>query len=524
MAQTGEPMNRRKTRFNYVILSDLHLAEGKKKATGQISRFEGFLFDRPFERLLLHLQERAEQRDHLWTLVFNGDLIDFLRVTSIPDPNNPPKGLPPITPTKQKYGLGGSAAESKWQLERVVEGHPVFFRVLARFLLKGHRVVILKGNHDVNWFWPEVRYRFMELIEAFLREVDSPDRKTDQRISAALDRLSFRSWSIYVKKLLYIEHGNQYDPTNAFRNFMYPVLIDPESPVGSFEIDFPFGSFFIRYFFNMIELRFPAAPHYRNVSAFFYTIRRRHLYAFWQVARNYFPYFFRTLQKVQTRRGPRHREIREKNLQLIRKVGEEYGDKKTIEKIAKLQEAPAYENKLDFLTTILKRPAKKFAAAVGGLILLSFFWNILTEWILGAGQNLVLKTTLSVIFDYGFIVVGLLWLFQVLRPAKKGVYYREVEPQELRKKAARIAEMLDVKYVTFGHSHVEDAWKVPGRDSWYFNTGTWTPFIDEDKHVIRPKVHFPVFLVEDGLARLARWNNEVGELEELPILEDEPSD
>ena len=41
-------MNKRKTRFNYVILSDLHLAEGKKKATGQISRFEGFLFDRPF--------------------------------------------------------------------------------------------------------------------------------------------------------------------------------------------------------------------------------------------------------------------------------------------------------------------------------------------------------------------------------------------------------------------------------------------------------------------------------------------
>ena len=34
----------------------------------------------------------------------------------------------------------------------------------------------------------------------------------------------------------------------------------------------------------------------------------------------------------------------------------------------------------------------------------------------------------------------------------------------------------------------------------------------------------PVFLVEDGLARLARWNNEVGELEDLPILEDEPDD
>jgi UDP-2,3-diacylglucosamine pyrophosphatase LpxH len=517
-------MNKRKARFNYVILSDLHLSEGRKKATGQISRFEGFLFDRPFERLLSHLQKRTEKGGHPWTLIFNGDLIDFLRVTSIPDPNHPPKGLPHITPTKQKYGLGSSAAESKWQLERVVEGHPVFFRALARFLLDGHRVVILKGNHDVNWFWPEVRYRFMEMMETFLREIDPTDRKTEQRIAGALDRLLFRSWSIYVKKLLYIEHGNQYDPTNAFLNFMYPVLIDPESPVGRFEIDLPFGSFFIRYFFNMIQLRFPAAPHYRNISSFFYTIRTKHLYAFWHVVRHYFPYFFRTLKKVQTRRGPKHREIREKNLQLIRRVGEEYGEKSTIEAIAKLQEAPAYENKLDFLMTILKRPARKFTAAVGGLILLSLFWNILTEWILGAGQNLVMKTTLSVIFDYTFIVIGLTWLFLGLRPTEEGGAYREVEPRELRKKAAQIAEMLDVRYVTFGHSHVEDAWKIPGRNSWYFNTGTWTPFVDEDKHVIRPEVHFPALLVEDGLARLARWNNEVGELEELPILEDEPTD
>jgi UDP-2,3-diacylglucosamine pyrophosphatase LpxH len=517
-------MSRRKPRFNYVILSDLHLAEGKKKATGQISRFEGFLFDLPFERLLAHLRERAEQRDHLWTLVFNGDLIDFLRVTSVPDPKRPPRGLPNITPTKQKYGLGASAAESKWQLERVVEGHPVFFRALARFLLEGHRVVIIKGNHDVNWFWPEVRYRFMELMEAFVREIDIPGPQADQRVSDALDRLGFRSWSIYAKKLLYVEHGNQYDPTNSFPNFMYPVLVDPESPVGGFELDFPFGSFFIRYFFNKIELRFPAAPHYRNISAFFYTIRRRHLYAFWHIARNYFPYFFRTLQKVQTRRGPRHREIQEKNLQLVRKIGEEYGDVRTIEKIAALQEAPAYENKLDFLTTVLKRPAKKFAVALGGLILLSFFWNILSEGILAGGRNLVLKTTLSVIFDYGFILLGLVWLFLILRPSKEGVSPREAEPRKLRDKAARIAEMLDVKYVTFGHSHVEDIWKVPGRDSWYFNTGTWTPFIDEDRRLVRPEIHFPVFLVEDGLARLARWNDNVGEIEDLPVLEDEPSD
>lgn len=516
-------MEARKPGYDYVVLSDFHLAEGRRKATGRISRFEGILSDRPFERLLLHLDERAEQQGHRWTLVFNGDLIDFLRVTSIPDPNHIPRDFPFITPTKHKYGLGASAAESMWQLERVVEGHPVFFRALARFLLRGHRVFILKGNHDVNWFWPAVRYRFMELMEAFLREIDPHDPKTEHRISGALDRLHFRSWSIYIKGLLYIEHGNQYDAINAFRNFLYPLLIDPESPVGRYEIDFPFGSFFIRYFFNMIQVRFPGAPHYRNLSVFFYTIRRKHIYAFWHVTRNYFPYFFRTLKKVQTRQGPRHREIQEKNLQLVQKVGEEYRESKAIEQIAKLQEAPAYENKLDFLMTMLKRPVKKFAAAVGGLILLSFFWNILSDRILGAGLNLFTKTTLSLIFDYGFIVVGLIWLFLILRPTKEGTAYREAEPRMMRQKAARIADLLDVRYVTFGHSHVEDIWKVPGRDSWYFNTGTWTPFLDDEHRVIRPAVHFPVLLVEDGRARMRRWNDEVGELEDLPVLEDDPT-
>jgi len=292
-------MHKRKARSDYVIVSDLHLGEGRKKVSQRVSRFEGFLFDRPFERLLVHLHDLAEARGHRWTLVCNGDLIDFIRITSIPDPSHTPRDFPFITPTKLKYGLGSSAAESKWQLERVVEGHPVFFRALARFLLQGHRVFILKGNHDVNWFWPEVRYRFMELMEGFLRQLSSHGEGTEQSISAALDRLHFRSWSIYVKKLIYLEHGNQYDATNAYRNFLYPVLVDPESPVGRYEIDFPFGSFFIRYFFNMIEVRFPAAPYYRNVSSFFYTIRRKHLYAFWHVVRNYFPYFFRTLLPVR---------------------------------------------------------------------------------------------------------------------------------------------------------------------------------------------------------------------------------
>jgi len=225
--------------FDYVILSDFHLAEGKNPDTRRVSRLESFLFDQPFEHLLLHLQDRSEKKGRPWTLIFNGDLMDFLRVTSIPDHTQRGKGLPHLSPTKQRYGMGTSPAESKWQLERIVRGHPAFFRALARFLLSGHRVIIIKGNHDVNWFWPEVRYRFYELMETFLDELCTTQGQKKKEIAGALDRIYVRSWSFYIKNLLYVEHGNQYDPANTFRNFLYPLLVDPDSPVDRYEIDLP---------------------------------------------------------------------------------------------------------------------------------------------------------------------------------------------------------------------------------------------------------------------------------------------
>ena len=62
------------------------------------------------------------------------------------------------------------------------------FRALARFLLAGHRVVILKGSHDVNWFWPEVRYRFLELMQDHLKEGMQDPLRGEGGLGAGTDR------------------------------------------------------------------------------------------------------------------------------------------------------------------------------------------------------------------------------------------------------------------------------------------------------------------------------------------------
>jgi len=504
---------------DFVILSDLHLSEGTRPDTKRVSRLENFLADRPFDRFLAHLERLAGGKERPWTLVINGDMLDFLRVTSIPDPESPPQGLPHISLTKKKYGLGTSPPESKWQLERIVEGHPRFFRALARFLLAGQRVIIIKGNHDVNWFWPAVRYRFLELLEGFISEICPPGACREQEIGQALDRLQICPWSLYIPGLLYVEHGNQYDSVNAFRNFLYPLLVDPSSPVDRYELDLPYGSFFIRYFFNKVEYQNPLAPSYRHTSTYFNTLWRRHFYETWHIVRSYFPYFFRTLGKIQVRQGRRYREMREQNDRLVEEIGQEWGHKKAARRIASLQ-APPFQSKLEFFTHVLQRPLKKMAVATGGLFLFSYLWSLLSGWAMSSIPNLFYRTTTSLILNYGFILLGLILLMVVLRPAKTGTAYREADPKKLREQAARIAHMLRVKYIVFGHSHIEDVWRIPGRDSWYFNTGTWAPMIDEEIRTLRPDVHFPAVVVEGEQARILRWNDSTGELEDLPVLED----
>ena len=510
---------------NIAILSDLHLGEGVHPVTRRVSRLENFYFDHEFERLLTHLQQRRDETGKPWMLIINGDLIDFLRVTSLPKSPQETSDLAHISPTKRKYGLGTSPAESKWQLEQVIAGHPVVFRSLALFAFAGNRVVIIKGNHDVNWFWPAVRYRFLEKMEGFMREVCSTCGQDENKVAEALDRFEIRQWVYYIEGLLYVEHGNQYDPSNAFKHFLYPLLIDPESPVDLYEIDLPFGSFFLRYFFNKIEYYNPRAANYRYTSSYFHTLWGRHFYEFWNVARNYFPYFFRTLRKFRTREGQNYREIREHHLREIDRIGEEdYGKRDAFREIAGLHQTHAYETGFDFLVSILKRPIKKMAGALVAVLLLSLLGNLFSQAILSSHLNLFLRTTLGLFIEYGFIILAIVAALMFLRPTPGGTTFREAEPETLRQKAAQIARILRVPYITFGHSHVADMWKVPGVDTWYFNTGTWMPFIDLENQIVRPEVQFPVITIENGTARFLRWNPRDNALEDQVLLEERTED
>jgi hypothetical protein len=78
------------------------------------------------------------------------------------------------------------------------------------------------------------------------------------------------------------------------------------------------------------------------------------------------------------------------------------------------------------------------------------------------------------------------------------------EAADLHKTAERVAELLGVRNVVFGHSHGAGSWPIKG-GSTYLNVGTWVP-VEESSYFV-----YAVLEAHDRQARLMRWNKESDE-------------
>jgi heme exporter protein D len=82
---------------------------------------------------------------------------------------------------------------------------------------------------------------------------------------------------------------------------------------------------------------------------------------------------------------------------------------------------------------------------------------------------------------------------------------REDPVLRLRVEAADIARAFQVKMVAFGHTHKEDALRLP-EDRWYYNTGTWITVYAEADNLFRLPRQFTFLLVEKGKGSLLHWD------------------
>ncbi len=207
-----------------IVLSDLHIGAGYPA-----NQLEDFRANESFVEFLHQIARESERDKRETELIINGDFFEFLQVPAV-DNFNPAILYPPET-----Y-LDSSQDASIKRLNIIAEGHTDIFNALSDFMhveTAQRSITIIKGNHDVNLFWPGVKSRLREILGASGRRA-SLLRFADEFVS---------------REKIYVEHGHQHAER---MNGSYDSF-DPRSPDDHNQLFYPVGSQFVINFFNQIE-------------------------------------------------------------------------------------------------------------------------------------------------------------------------------------------------------------------------------------------------------------------------------
>jgi UDP-2,3-diacylglucosamine pyrophosphatase LpxH len=207
-----------------IIVSDLHLG------AGSFDLDQGNVLEDFIAHFLHEMEEESEIKGTDWELIINGDMLEFLQVPAT-EPFDPQKAYPP-----ENYRSSAEEDSAK-KIDLIIKGHPMFFAALREFIKPAkpqRKVAIVKGNHDVELYWPAVKERIRQALYATGEE------------RAKL--LIFEEVCIH-REGIYVEHGNQYaEKVNRVDNFEEPL--DPEREG---QLAIPAGSRFVIEFFNRVE-------------------------------------------------------------------------------------------------------------------------------------------------------------------------------------------------------------------------------------------------------------------------------
>jgi hypothetical protein len=219
--------------YNLLAVSDLHFGCDLRGGTPQGGDRRRDLLDRALCRFLDHHALRREG-GRPWRLLLVGDVFDFVAVTQTPAP-----GLTApfeVAEEERSFGLASEEAKCAWKVTKVAARHEEVFHALARFLVAGHELHFVRGNHDAELHWPAVQAELRRLIV----------KRTGldgAALQSASDRIAFHAWFYLEPGFLYAEHGNAHD-----RYCLQSGFFD-ELP-GARELELPMSSKAVRYFVN----------------------------------------------------------------------------------------------------------------------------------------------------------------------------------------------------------------------------------------------------------------------------------
>lgn len=211
------------------VVSDLHLGPGWLP-NGELERLEDFTSDNDFARFLQRIGGAGDPVE----LVIAGDFLEYCQT------------LPHIGLSSPEDHLGSSEAESVERTRvilglepQISSGHPKVFAALRRFMMEGHSITIIAGNHDIDLLWDRVWALVFDAIYP-------PGAWGDLRLveySYVLGR--------GPRGRVYIEHGHEYDRANSFGDKMQnPFAVDRS---GTWRLKRCWGTLFVDKVYNQLE-------------------------------------------------------------------------------------------------------------------------------------------------------------------------------------------------------------------------------------------------------------------------------
>ena len=451
--------------FNYLILRDLHLQEAEQDPAGRLFYFDGEFAD------LLRYYRLFSVDGRRWRLIIGGDLIEFLVIKRAPDADDRLLKGATFSATERRFFPGTEWPKSVWKLELILRSHPQLLLALARFIAAGHEIHILRGNHDLELFWPQVQERFRLLIA----EHHPVDASYQEIKVAAKERIHFLPWFYLDPGLLYVEHGHQYDEYCSNAHHLYPVLARRPS-----QLELALSGFTMRYVAARIQKVDPAAMETMNgLPRYIQHLLLQEPALALRIPSYCLEAVARILAKVKTTDPEREAFIAGAEAALREEIGQSSGlAAPTLEALAALSQPPLLDS---FGRTARAIFLDVFAATVASLgLAVTLAWKRRWWGALAAGA-----------------VTGLAAVSWKRRAGAVN------DHRNLREIARAVQRLLGVRYVVFGHSHDPDVLTLDATgERIYFNVGTWLPQGGESQMIYLHVLRDP----DRPAAHLMRWD------------------
>lgn len=463
---------------DFIIFSDVHLGadlvqHARPWTLSKLRKVKRI--DRELSSMLDYYRTRATPGRN-WRLVIAGDLVDFIGMAIAPAGTTL---TTPLNDEEHSHGLGSAQDHAAEKMRAVAKRHDLIFRKLAEFIADGHSLVLIRGNHDVDFYWDAAKAAF---VDALVERCESLTNNTEQTL-AFRQRIEFSPWFYYVEGLLYVEHGHQYDETCSYEHILAPI-----SPTDAKRIRWSISDVLLRYVvrptpgFGSEGHDNRTMVHYmklgmamgitgcaRLIYRFFSAIA--HLYGIWSTQ------FHRDAAGVHVE----HERRLTKLSQRFRIGG------KKLRELAALSAMPVTGRFFPLMRAV-------FLDGVLGVMFCAL--------------SIVALSVTNTVPWHGLVAVALLQVAGLYLWAKSSKVHDAVDA--VRRGATRVAQLLPTPFIVMGHTHAPTMEAV-AEGVTYVNLGSWAHDDLDGPATEAARTHF-VIRVIDGRpeANLFEWDPDAG--------------